>query len=179
MEPTRQKALFDEFLKKAVAEYSMTGGSLTLFTGSAPAFFPPDAQKMWGHVTREDVERFAQLLGTTARDGTFYSLTAQQCETALAELFRNSALIPGSILLQGVDVSKWLIEGQPVETQSRIHLYYGTKPCISTFLQFETVGQFEFIKRVLSDLDFCKLNEKHLKPIKRGLRKKSGEQDGD
>ena len=48
------------------------------------------------------------------------------------------------------------------------------KPCISTFLQFETAGQFEFIKRVLSDLDFCKLNDKHLKPIKRGLKKKSG-----
>ena len=177
MEPTRQKALFDEFLKQAVAEYSMTGGSLTLFTGSAPAFFPPDAQGMWGHVTSENVQRFEQLLGTTARNGSFHSLTAQQCETALAELIQNRALIPGSMLLQGLDISKWLIEGQPAETHSRIHLYYGMKPCISTFLQFETAGQFEFIKRVLSDLDFCKLNEKHLKPIKRGLKKKSEEED--
>ena len=131
MEPTRQKALFDEFLKKAVAQYSMTGGSLTLCTGSAPAFFPPDAQSMWGHVTRQDVERFEQLFGASAHNGSFSSLTARQCEMALAELIQSSALIPGSMLLQGFDISKWLIEGKPVETHSRIHLYYGMKPCIS------------------------------------------------
>jgi len=162
-------------LKKAVAEYSMTGGNLTLFTVSDSPFFPPDAQGMRGHVTREDIERFEQLL--SAPEGSFHSLTAGQCETALAELIQNGALVSGSMLLQGVDISKWLIEGQPVDTQSRIYLYYGIKPCISTFLQFETAGQFEFIKRVLSDLNFCRLNEKHLKPIKRGLKKKSGEQD--
>jgi len=27
---------------------------------------------------------------------------------------------------------------------------------------------------VLAELDFCKLNEKHLKPIKQGAKKKSG-----
>lgn len=174
MEPTRQKALFDEFLKKAVAEYSPSGGSLTFYIGSAPAFFPAEAQGMWGHVTSDDVKRFEQLLGATAREGAFYSLTSQQSELALAELIQNPTLLPGSMLLLGVDISKWLIEGQPVETQSRIHLYYGMKPCISTFLEFETTGQFEFIKRVLADLDFCKLNEKHLKPFKQGAKKKSG-----
>lgn len=179
MAPTRQKALFDEFLKRAVAEHSLTGGSLTLYMGSAPAFFPLEAQGMWGHVTRNDVQRFEQLLGTSAREGSFYSLSPQQCEAALNEIIRNSTLIPGVMLLQGVDVSKWLIEGQPVATQSRIMLYYGMKPCLSTFLQFETTGQFECIKRVLSDLDFCKLNEKHLKLIKRGLKKKSGEAAND
>ena len=178
MEPERQKALFEEFLKKAVAEYSFTSGSLTLHIGSAPAFFPAEAQAMWGHVTSEDVRRFEQLLGATARDGSFYALTAPQCEAALVELIQRSALMPGSLLLLGVDISKWLIEGKPVETRSRIHLYYGLKPCISTFLQFETTAQFEFVRRVLSDLDFCKLNEKHLKPIKRGLKRKCGE-DGD
>lgn len=129
---------------------------------------------MWGHVTSDDVKRFEQLLGATAREGAFYSLTSQQSELALAELIQNPTLLPGSMLLLGVDISKWLIEGQPVETQSRIHLYYGMKPCISTFLEFETTGQFEFIKRVLADLDFCKLNEKHLKPFKQGAKKKSG-----
>jgi hypothetical protein len=92
---------------------------------------------------------------------------------ALTELIQNPTLIPGSMLLQMVQISKWLVEGQPVATQSMITLYYGMKPCISTFLEFDTTGQFEFIKQVLSDLDFCKLNEKHLKPIKRGLKKKA------
>jgi hypothetical protein len=167
MEPARQRELFDEFLKKAVAEYSFNGGSLTLFVGSAPAFLPLEAQGTWGHVTSNDVQRFEQLLGTGAHEGAFYSLAPQQCEVALNEIIRNSTLIPGAMLLQGVDISKWLIQDQPVATQSQIMLYYGMKPCISTFLQFRTTDEFEFIKRVLSDLQFCKLNEKHLKPIKR------------
>jgi len=41
------------------------------------------------------------------------------------------------------------------------------KACISTFLQFQTVEEFQFVKEVLSDLQFCVLNEKHLKPVKR------------
>jgi hypothetical protein len=73
------------------------------------------------------------------------------------------------MLLQGVDISQWLIDGQPAATQSRIHLHYGTKPSISTFLQFQTIDEFEFVKRVFADLKFCKLNEKHLKPMKRSL----------
>lgn len=176
MEPTRQKALFDDFLKRAVAEYSKSNGSLQLFAGPAPAFLRLEMRGMWEHVTRKDVERFEQLFGTTARND-FFELTAQQCEIALAELIQNSALIPGSMLAQGINISKWLIEGQPVGTQSRFHLYYGIRPAISTFLEFETTAHFEFIKRVLSDLGFCKLSEKHLKPIKRGLKKKSGEKD--
>jgi len=174
MEPTQQKALFDEFLKTAVAGHSFTGGSLTLYVGSAPPFLPLEAQGMWGHATSNDVQRFEQLLGTTAREGAFYSLTPQQCELALNEIIRNSAITPGVMLLQGVEISNWLIEGHSVPTQSRITLYYGMKPCISTFLQFETTEQFEFIKRVLSDLQFCKLNERHLKPIRRGLKANSG-----
>ena len=43
---------------------------------------------------------------------------------------------------------------------------YGRLPCISTFFQFETVEQFQSVKRVLEDIGLCKLNEAHLKPIK-------------
>ena len=178
IEPTRQKALFDEFLEKAVAEYSATGGSLTLFVGLAPTYIASDLQEMREDPKRAQVEHFEKLLGIPSHNnGSFYSLTGQQCETALAELIQESGLMRGSMLLQGFEISKWRIEGRPVELQSRIHLYYGVKPCISTFLRFETMEQFEFIKGVLSDLNFCKLNEKHLKPIKHGLKKKSGEHD--
>ena len=174
MQPARQRERFAEFLKRAVAEHSFTGGSLTFFVGAAPAFLPLEAQGQWGHVTSDDVRHFEQLLGASAREGAFYLLAPQQCEVALSELIQRSALLPGSMLLQTVDISKWLIEGQPVTTQSRVTLYYGVKPCISTFLQFETTSQFEFIKRTLANLEFCKLNEKHLKPIKQGSKKKSG-----
>jgi len=174
MQPARQRELFAEFLKRAVGQHSFTGGSLTFFIGTAPAFLPLEAQGQWGHVTSDDVQHFEQILGAPAREGAFYSLAPQQCEVALTEIIQRSALLPGSMLLQSVDISKWLIDGQPVTTQSRVVLYYGMKPCISTFLQFETTSQFEFIKRVLADLEFCKLNEKHLKPIKQGSKKKSG-----
>ena len=174
MQPTRQRELFAEFLKRAVAEHSFSSGSLQFFIGDAPAFLPLEAQGQWGHVSSNDVRHFEQLLGASSREGAFYSLTSHQCETALTELLQRSSLLPGSMLLQGVEISKWLIDGQPVATQSRMMLYYGMKPCISTFLEFETTGQFEFIKRVLADLDFCRLNEKHLKPIKQGAKKKSG-----
>ena len=167
MEPARQKMLFDQFLKTAVAAYSTTSGSLKLFTGAAPPSLPPDAQAIWGHTTDGDVERFEKLLGTTARNGSFDTLTGQQCEAALAELVQNDALARGSMFLQGIEISSWLVEGQPVKTQSRILLYYGADPRITTFLEFETLEQFEFVKQVLSDLKFCKLNEKHLKSTKR------------
>src|SRR5690606_33506611 len=137
MQPARQRELVAEFLKMAVAEHSLTGGSLTFSVGAAPAFFPAEAQAKCGHVTSDDVRHFEQLLGSTARGGAFYSLTSQQCEAALTELLQRSALLPGSMLLQGFDISKWLIEGQAVATQSRVMLYYGMKPCISTFLRSE------------------------------------------
>lgn len=173
MQPVRQRDLFAEFLKRAVSEHSFTGGSLTFLVG-APTFFPLEAQDQWGHVTSDDVRHFEQILSASSRDGAFNWLTAHQCELALTELLQRSALLPGSSLLQSVEISKWLIEGQPVATRSQMVLYYGMKPCISTFLQFKTTSQFEFIKRVLVDLDFCKLNEKHLKPIKQEGKKKSG-----
>ena len=96
-----------------------------------------------------------------------------QCEVALNEIIRDSALRRGVLLQQSFEISKWLINGQPAAIRSRVHLDYGMKPCISTFLKFETVEQFVFVKKVLSDLDFCTLNEKHLKPVKR-MKKRNG-----
>lgn len=171
MQPARQRKLFAEFLKTAVAEYSFTGGSLNFVVGAAPAHLPLELQGQWGHVTNDDVRRFERLLGATATDGDFNSLDPQQCEMALTELIQHSALLPGTLLLQSFDISKWMIDGQAVTTQSQIHLHYSMKPCISTFLEFKTISHFEFIKRVLADLNFCKLNEKHLKPKKQSMKK--------
>ena len=173
MEPARQRALFEQFLKRAVAEYSFEGGILTVFAGSPPPHL--QGQEPYGHATESDVQRFEQLLGAVAQNGWFYSLTPHQCEVALNEIIRDSVLRPGVLLKQSFEISKWLINGQPAAIRSRIHLDYGMKPCISTFLKFETVEQFEFVKKVLSDLHFCTLNEKHLKPVKRG-KKNNGTQ---
>ena len=107
-------------------------------------------------------------MGVVAKNGVFNSLAPDQCEIALKEIIRDGALRPGVLLLQSVEISKWLIKGQPTPTQSHIMLYYGMKSCISTFLEFQTVEEFQFVKQVFTDLNFCTLNEKHLKPNKRG-----------
>ena len=170
MQPAQQRELFAEFLRLVVAEHSFTIGSLTFVLGTAPDFMPLDAQQQWGHVAIDDVRHFERLLGVPAREGAYFSLSPQQCDTALTELIQRSSLLPGSSLCQGVSISKWLIEEQPVNTKSLISMHYGMKPCISTILEFETTRQFQLIKRVLEDLDFCKLNEKHLKLIKQGAK---------
>jgi hypothetical protein len=173
MEPARQRALFAEFLKRAVTEYSFRAGSLTLFAGSPPPFL--EGTGPWGHATASDIQRFERLLGAVAKNGGFHSLAPHQCEAALNEIIRDCTLIPGVLLLQCADISKWCVNGQSVATASRIMLYYGFKPCISTFLEFHTIAQFQFVKQVLSDLRFCTLNEKHLKPIRRGKKKNNME----
>lgn len=139
-----------------------------VFAGPAPP--PLEGQEPWGHARESNLERFEQLLGTVALNGGFYSLAPEKCEIALNEIIRDSAVAPGVLLLLSVGISKWLINGQPVPTQSQINLHYGMKPCISTFLQFQTVDEFQFVKQVLSELHFCTLNEKHLKPIKPGKK---------
>ena len=85
----------------------------------------------------------------------------------LAEIIHDSTLIPGFMLMQSITVSKWSIEGRAVATDSRFHLYYGVKPCISTFLRFDVLEQFRYIKQVLEDLGFCTLNEIHLKFVRK------------
>lgn len=92
MPPAQQRDLFAEFLKRAVVEHSFTGGSLQLFIGDAPAFLPLEAQAQWGHVTSDDLRHFEHVLGASAREGAFYSLTAHQCEAALTELVQRIRL---------------------------------------------------------------------------------------
>jgi hypothetical protein len=168
MKPDKQRTLFAEFLKRAVAEYTWEKGSLTFFAGEAPPFL--QGKGPWGHVTDKDIHRFEHLLGAGAKNGSFPELSPLHGEAALNEIIRDGALLPAILLLQHVVISKWRVEGQAIATQSRIMLYYGMKPCISTFLEFQSVEQFQFVKKTLSDLHFCTLNEKHLKPVKRGKR---------
>ena len=159
MPPARERELLSKFLATAVAEYKFTNGILTI---SNDPF-------------RATIQRFERLLGIAAKGNGFYSLTAQQCQQCLEEILRDDALTAGKTssfsLLQGVAISKWRIHGQEIPTSSEITLYYGEHPCISTFLQFEDIGHFLFIRRVLEDLRLCKLSEKHLQPDKRKTAK--------
>jgi hypothetical protein len=147
MKPARINALFSEFLVRAVAEHSIWHRTLQVFKP----------------LTSIHVRRFEQLLGVVAPGGHF-SLTPHQFEESLHEIINDDALIPDVLLMQGVAISQWLIEGQPVATDSRFLVYYCPRPCLTTWLNFETIEQFQCIRRVFEDLDFCELHEKYLKP---------------
>lgn len=73
------------------------------------------------------------------------------------------------MLMGSFTFSKWLVDGHAIPAASRVNLFYGAKPRISTLFQFETVEQFHFVKKILEDLRFCTLNEKHLRVVKRGM----------
>lgn len=164
MEPDRQRSLFQQFLKIAVADYQFKNGSLTIFAGSPPPFL--QGQEPWGHAKESDVQAFEALLGASSRTGVFDALEPGQCDLALEEIISNPVVRPGVLLSQVVEVRAWLIDGRRSATESLISLYYGMKPCLSTFLQFGTMEEFQFVKKVFSDLQFCTLNEKRLKPLK-------------
>jgi hypothetical protein len=144
MPAKRAKALFTEFFATAISDYKFSTASFGITDGNV-----------------ETVQRFESLLSAIAGNGHFAGLTQEQFDLCLNEIVREEALASGRtssfILLQAFEISKWRIHGQ--------------LPCISTFLQFETVEQFQEIKRVPKNLHFCKLNEKHLKPVRTKAKK--------
>jgi hypothetical protein len=148
------KARFQEFLATAVAEHKFCSASLKIQDAS-------------GQV----VPRYERLVGMPSQNGCFLApLTHEQSDRCIDELIKDEASAPGAAshfaLAQLFEITKWRIEGQEAPTTSRVSIHYGQLPCISTFFQFETVEQFHSVRRVLEDIGLCKLNEKHLKPVR-------------
>jgi hypothetical protein len=153
MPAERAKTLFRQFLATAVAEYKFTSASLAIDDPSG-----------------EIVPRYERLIGTSSRGGRFDALTLEQSESCIDELMRDETSVAGAAsrfsLAQSFQVTKWRIDGKEQPTQSSLIIHYGQLPCLSTFLQFETVEQFQSVQKVLAELGLCKLNGKHLKPMK-------------
>ena len=154
MPPDRAKARFQEFRNTAVAEDKFSSASLLIQDASG-----------------EIVRRYESLVGVPAQNGcSFVRLTLEQSDRCIDELIKDEASAPGAAgrfaLAQLFQITKWRIDGQEVPTTSSVSIHYGQLPCISTFFQFETVEQFHSVRRVLEDVGLCKLNEKHLKPIR-------------
>ena len=154
MPADRAKARFQEFLNTAVAEHNFSSASLTIQDASG-----------------EVVPRYERLVGSPAQNGCcFYRLTLEESDRCLDELIKDEASAPGATsrfaLAQLFEITKWRVNGQEVPTTSSVSIHFGQLPCISTFFQFETVEQFYSVKRVLEDIGLCKLNEKHLKPVR-------------
>ena len=153
MPADRAKARFQEILVTAVAEHKFSSATLSIQDAS-------------GQV----VPRYERLIGMPAQNGCFYRLTLEQSNRCLDELIKDEASAPGAAshfaLAQLFEITKWRVDGQEVPTSSSVTIQYGQLPCISTFFQFETVDQFHSVRRVLEDIGLCKLNEKHLKPVR-------------
>jgi hypothetical protein len=154
MQAARQKALFSEFLARAVDAYSFSSGVLNILDASL----------------REDTRRFENIFGAVTDDNYCHTLTSRQFEQCLNEIIEHNALEPCLLLMQALNISAWSINGQAIATNSMLNLYYGVKPCISTLFLFDTVEHFQYVKQILEDLHFCTLNEKHLKAIKLGAK---------
>jgi hypothetical protein len=111
--------------------------------------------------------RFEKLLGLQALNG-FFHLDQEQTRICLQEIIKHEAANPTGprpySLLESINVSHWRINDEDVATDSTFDMHYGSLPCLSTFLHFDSIDQFHVVKQALADLGICKLNEKHLRP---------------
>jgi hypothetical protein len=157
MKPARQRALFQEFLRQAVAQYGSGEGSLGISAMQSP------------ESAASAVERFERILGLKSYNGFFPKLSKAQIDLCFDELVADEALCAGQHLnlLEPVPVTHWSIDGTEVPTASQFMLYYGSLPTLGTSLRFNSVEEFQRIRDVLQAIKLCKLNEKHLRLDKR------------
>ena len=157
MPPTRRKEVFEEFLRRTAAEYEWEGGYLDLvWSRDAGLDHSPE-------VTRH----IELLLGVKKELGQLLFLTPEQFNRCLHELAVNPHGLPVErcfiILKQNIKVSQWQVDGQAVPTMSSFGLGYGTRPHLSTSLEFRTVEQFRFVQSVLTELQICRLSDRRLR----------------
>ena len=101
-----------------------------------------------------------------------YPLTPKGAERAVAALARWEGEHPGRPtpvhLVRSYVIEAWKIDGRPVATKSMLTMHYGALPCLSTFLEFGSVEEFERIREVFAEVGLCTLNPKHLKGPRTG-----------
>lgn len=157
MKPAKERELFQEFLQIAVAEYRVGQGSLSISSMESPQL----AARSVGH--------FERVLNAKSFNGFFPQLSEAQIDICFKELVLDEQLRVGQdvILLEPISIAKWLVNGRQSVTHSLIVLYYGSSPLLSTFLHFDSLEEFQYIRDVLQSLNLCRLNDKHLK-LERG-----------
>ena len=156
MKPARERALFGDFLARAVAEYAVGDGSLVIASLLSP------------ELSGATVAHFENLLGQKAVNNSFSMLSPAQSQRCLDELVANEALYQQQyvILTQPFRIANWLIEGAPSSTESLISVNYGSAPLLSTWLDFSSKEEFSYVADVLASLKLCRLNAKYLKPAR-------------
>ena len=155
----RAHALLRRFLELAVARHALGPAQLVVL-GTEPSL---DAS-------------LVEALGTPLVAGGSHQLSPEGAARAVEVIARWEAGHPGRPapvhLTQSFAIEAWRIDGREVTTKSLLTMHYGALPCLSTFLEFGSVEEFERVRAVFADLGICKLNPKHLKPprARRGSR---------
>lgn len=153
MKPAKERELFQEFLRMAVAEYRIGEGSLSISSMESL------------QLGTRSVEHFECVLSVKSFNGFFPKLSQAQIDMCFRELVSDEHLCVGQHvnLLEPISIAKWLIDDTQTMTHSSIVLYYGSSPLLSTFFRFDTLEDFHYIRDVLQTLKLCRLNDKHLK----------------
>ena len=149
----RAKDLIRRFFDLCVAEHRFWSATL----------FPYEADE-------GIVARYERLAGGRVQGGRIANLTYEQSEACLAELLKDEALFRANeihlSLLQQFKISKWRVGYSEPLTDSYLGISYEIWPHIETAFQFDSVDQFKQVRRVLSEIGLCVLNERHLKPVR-------------
>jgi hypothetical protein len=147
------RSLLEQFFDRATREHMFRSSSLSV---------------MRGHPIGT---RFAEILNVPLREFMHERLSLEQSSACLEELVRAEAATPADaravMLAQHFEISKWNMDGEPVNTRSTLTMRYGGLPCLTTRLWFETEEEFNYIRDVMGELGLCKLNKQHLKLMKR------------
>lgn len=169
MKPDNQKILIDEFLQTAVAEHQFSSGSI-IYQRSFETLFDDN-------IANESKSYFIKLLSTISGEADLSSLNAEQFDLCLRALQNDNSLFisgkSGITLTSTIKISKWLIDNTEVPTESSLSVSYGAKPWLTTFFTFSDIDEFNYIKHVFNELGICRLNEKHLKTVRRKNSNKS------
>lgn len=186
MEPSRQKALLDEFLRLGVAEYKLYGRleiPKAKHVGTMPAIKLVPLTSPFPEL----IQRAEPEFGIKSEENRFVApnLTPSQVESWLGELISAGAIHPGAAYLESasltayIEISQWRMNRRSAPAyQSLLIAHFTLHPCLSTFFRFETVEDFRAIQHLLADLKFCKLDEKYLKLDKLGAREKVEREGG-
>ena len=158
MLPSKERTLAREFELRAVERLAFGASTLSISRASHDQPTPAEL-----------IQRFEYSLKKESKLG-FFHLTESEFEIAFEVLVALQAelseLKADISLSRFVKIQEWRIDGKPASTVSSIHWDFGSSPCISTFLRFNSRAEFDYIRAIFEELKICRLNEKHLKPIK-------------
>lgn len=156
MDPEIQREKFDKFLQSAVKQYTFNSGSV---------FYMPPIEGPYNSPEFDD--HFLTLLNLTEKLPAFSNLDESQFEICYREIIKNPDLYDagkrGATVTASYVIESWKMNGDSIPTNSRLHIYYGAKSLVIPGFAFHNIEEFEFIKKKFSELEICKLKEKHLK----------------